>query len=524
MKKIQHRFSLLLIVVLAVIVGCTTDERDLGFADGITIPSNLSLLVTLAQDNSGTATFTPSAEGASSFTIDFGDGSDIVELLPGDSVSQVYPEGTFSAILTATNLNGESAQITQEVVVSFLPPENLVVTITPAADPFSIIVAATADLAVSFDVTFGDGSEPEFVAFMPGETVTHTYAAVGSYEVTVRAFSGGTDFISVTETAVIDNPVVLPIDFESTTISYNFGDFGGGFGSVIPNPDASGQNTSATVAQFFKEPGAEVFAGTSLVLGAPIDFSSQTSFSLNSWSPQAGITVKLKLENVDDGAVAVEIDAVTTVTNEWETLTFDFSGEDLTQEYSKVVIFFEFGEVGTGTTYYFDNVEQGTGGGGGGGPIVTLPVDFEDPDLTYEILGFEGADSAVEANPVSGGINTSATVLRSIKTVGAQFFAGTIVFLGEPIDFQGGTAISIKTYSPKAGIPVRLKLESDDGSQFVELDVNTTVANEWEELVWDFSGMDLTPDFNKAVLFFEFVVDLPGDGSTYYADDIKLAN
>ena len=48
--------------------------------------------------------------------------------------------------------------------------------------------------------------------------------------------------------------------------------------------------------------------------------------------------------------------------------------------------------------------------------------------VDYNPVGFEGADSAVEANPVSGGINTSATVLRTIKTDGAQFFAGTFYF------------------------------------------------------------------------------------------------
>jgi PKD domain len=525
MKTIQFGYSLLLLAVITMVAGCsTTDDRDIDFTDSIAPPTDLKMLVTLSQDNSGTATFTPSGENAAAFTIDFGDGSEIAELVPGENTTHMYGEGVFSAVLTATNINGESTQLTQEVVVSFLPPENLEITITQNANPFSISVSATADLAVSFDVTFGDDPMAEAVPFMTGESVEHTYAAVGTYEVTVRAYSGGTNFIMASETVVIENPVTLPIDFESTTINYNFINFGGGFGSVIDNPDATGANTSAKVGEFFKEDGAEIFAGTVLVLGAPIDFTTETSFSMNTWSPQAGITVKLKLENLDDPNIAAEIDAVTTVTNEWETLSFDFSGADLTQEYSKVIVFFEFGETGSGTTYYFDNIQQGVGGGSGGGNAATLPVTFDDPNITYEIFGFEGADSAVEANAVSGGINTSPTVVRTIKTDGAAFFAGTVVFLDGTIDFQGGTKISLKTYSPKVGIPVRLKLENEDGSEFVELDVNTTVANEWEELVWDFSGMGITPNFNKVVVFFEFVVDLPGDGTTYYFDDINLAN
>jgi hypothetical protein len=524
MKKIQHKLGWLFLVLFVVIAGCSEDEADLGFVEGITAPTNLNLLVTLAQDNSGTATFVPSGEGVASFTIDFGNGSEILELLPGEVGINTYAEGTFSAVLTATNLNGATAQFTQDVVVSFLPPENLVVTIVQGAGPFLIDVSATADLAVSFDVTFGDVVDPIPVPFMIGETVSNTYSEVGTYEVIVRAFSGGTNFISVTETVTIDNPITLPIDFESETLNYNFGDFGGGFGSVVDNPDPSGENTSNRVGQFFKESGAEVFAGTFLTLGGPIDFSTQSAFSINSFSPQAGITVKMKLENQDNPEIAVEIDAVTTVTDAWETLTFDFSSEDLTQEYSKVILFFEFGETGSGTTYYFDNITLGSGGGGGGGSGVALPVDFENPDLDYQILGFEGAESAVEANAVSGGINTSATVVRSIKTQDAQFFAGTVVFLDETIDFGGSESISVKVYSPKSGIPIRLKLENDDASEFVELDVNTTVANQWEELVWDFSGMNITPNFNKVIVFFEFVDGLPGDGTTYYFDDIELAN
>ena len=46
--------------------------------------------------------------------------------------------------------------------------------------------------------------------------------------------------------------------------------------------------------------------------------------------------------------------------NTWEELNFDFTGFT-DQEYSKVVIFFDFGNAGTGTTFYFDDIEQSDG-------------------------------------------------------------------------------------------------------------------------------------------------------------------
>jgi hypothetical protein len=277
------------------------------------------------------------------------------------------------------------------------------------------------------------------------------------------------------------------------------------------------------VAQFFKENGAEVFAGTVIELGGVIDFTALQDISISSLSPTVGATVKLKLENGVDPTISAEIDATTAVANAWETLYFDFSGADLTQEYSKVIVFYDFGNVGTGTNFFFDNImlSEGVPNTGDG---VTLPLDFEDDTLDYGIIGFEGADSAIEANPFMEGINTSEMVLRTIKTDGAQFYAGTVVGLDTPIDFTTTEMIKFKSYSPKAGIPVKLRLENADNSVGIEVDVNTAVVDEWEELIYDFSGMTAGADFVRVVVFYEFIVNLPGDGSTYYFDDITLEN
>ena len=518
LMKTLKPLGALTVLFLLVFSACDKD-RDLDFLDQITEPQDLRLSVSLAQDNSGTVTFTPTATGASAFTIEYGDGGgSSEELTPGQQDTHVYAEGTYTATLTAFNLEGESTTLDVEVVVAFRAPENLTVNVLQTGDAFTIEVSATADFAASFEVFFGEVADEEPTPFGLGESASYTYADVGFYDVRVVALSGGAATAEETVTIEISNPIVLPIDFESETIDYNFTDFAGAQSQVIDNPDPSGINTSAKVAEFLKEDGADIFAGTILQLGDPIDFSTFQSFTIDVWSPLAGSTVKLKLENADDPAIATEIDAVTTTTNEWEQLGFDFSEADLTQEYSKVIVFFDFGNTGAGDIFYYDNIEQANVTTGA---VVTLPVDFEDDTLDYGIVGFEGAESAREANPVPGGINTSANVVRTTKTVGAQFFAGTIVQLGEPIDFSETTSIRMKSYSPKAGIPVRMKLEnSADAGEFVELDVNTTVIDTWETLVWNFTGA--TGTYDRVIIFYEFIVDLPGDGSTYYFDDIEL--
>jgi hypothetical protein len=65
---------------------------------------------------------------------------------------------------------------------------------------------------------------------------------------------------------------------------------------------------------------------------------------------------------------------------------------------------------------------------------------------------------------------------------------------------------------------------ASDGGLFAEMDVVTTVANGWEPLNFDFStvGIDTTVEYSKAIIFFDFVVDKPADGSTYYWDDLQF--
>ena len=51
-----------------------------------------------------------------------------------------------------------------------------------------------------------------------------------------------------------------------------------------------------------------------------------------------------------------EVDARITKKNTWEELSFDFTGIDTSATYTKVVVFFDFGEKGDDTTYYYDEI------------------------------------------------------------------------------------------------------------------------------------------------------------------------
>nr|WP_319270931.1 PKD domain-containing protein [uncultured Draconibacterium sp.] len=372
MKILKNSFVFLFVLLFA--VACETDEDRFYSLDYIEAPANVNAVFDVTQDNTGLVSIFPNSEGAASYLVEFGDGES-VELSTQESTTHIYPEGVYQVGITATGITGLTTKTTKELNVTFKAPENLVVTITKdETNPKIVSVSATATFATVIDVYFGDVEDEEPTHVLPGEAATHTYAEPGDYEVKVIAKSAGAASTAYTETITIDaasDPVNLPINFESYTVNYAFGDFGGVASSVIDNPDANGENTSARVAQSVKSEGAETWGGTLLTLESPIDFSAKQIFKVKTWSPKAGAVVKLKVENLDNGDIAMEVDATTTVANEWEELSFNFSAIDMNNEYQKVVLFFDFGNAGDGSSYYFDDIKL-TAAPSGGGPLAGI--------------------------------------------------------------------------------------------------------------------------------------------------------
>ena len=292
---------------------------------------------------------------------------------------------------------------------------------------------------------------------------------------------------------------------------------------IVANPDPSGINTSETVAKFTALQAGQPFAGVESMHGADIGV-----FDLNPTNAIVNMMVwKTKISDIGikyatpSGGAQMELKVANTLVNQWELISIDFTsyiGLGETTGLDQIIIFPDFIDREADDIIYFDNI---TFGPAVPGDVIELPVDFE-LAIDYGVIGFEGAEVTVEANPDISGINVSNTVVKSTKTNGAAFFAGSAMGLTVPIDFSVSESVSIKTWSPKADIPVRLKLEGP-GGEFIELDVNTTLENEWETLTWDFTGQTAGVDWLTVVLFFEFVIDLPGDGTTYYYDDIRVA-
>ncbi|WP_299382288.1 PKD domain protein [uncultured Lacinutrix sp.] len=287
---------------------------------------------------------------------------------------------------------------------------------------------------------------------------------------------------------------------------------------AVANPDMSGVNTTANVAQFTKTAGSEVWAGTFFDLASVLDLSSCNQISIKTWSPKLGATVRFKIENSADNSQFYETDLTTTTINEWETLVFDVSAASAFN-YDRIVIFFDFGVAGDDSLYYFDEVELVSSGGTGGGSLGFQ--DFEGTAPTFVTFG-NMADIQVIANPDMSGINTTGNVAEFSKTGGSEVWAGGFFDTASPLDLTTYNKISIKTWSPKNGAVVRLKIEnSADDSQFFEVDMSTTTTNTWEELEFDVSSAQAF-NYDRVVMFFDFGV--AGDDSVYYYDELELKN
>ncbi len=321
----------------------------------------------------------------------------------------------------------------------------------------------------------------------------------------------------------------LPLDFESTTRTYPFTDFDGGVATKIGNPQISGINTSKTVMQLVKGPGA-VWAGSKITLSAPVDLTTDRIFKVKVFSPVAGIKLLLKFEGA--GSFFQKLSSPITTANVWEELTFDFSAEAVNNLNNQIVFMFDFGTVGDGgpnSTYLFDDITQSAGTA----PILALPIlplDFESNTETYPFTDFGGGATTIISNPYPNAVNSSSNVVRIIKNPG-ETFAGSVIQMAGPIDFSTNKIIKVKVWSPVAGKKLLLKFEGSptdfDGGAF-ETDAIVTKANEWEELTFDYNSPTLFPPVNnndnKIVFFFDFGTQ--GDGgpnSTFYFDDVAFS-
>ncbi|WP_282090228.1 PKD domain-containing protein [Aquimarina algiphila] len=540
--------SLVFVIVATFIFsGCNEDEDPIVFQE-IAPPTEVTANFNVTQDDTGLVTITPSGVSVSSFQIYFGDveNEEPTIILPGGTAEHIYSEGTYTVKIVGVGTTGLISEFLQEVIVSFRAPENLLVTIDQSViNPAIITVGASADFATLFDVYFGDVVDETPTIIMPGETVEHTYQSPGDYTVRVIARGGGIATIESTQVVTVpiaNDPIVLPITFDSPTVNYQFVTFNGASFEVLDNPELSGVNSQASKVGAITNAGVN-FEGGSFNLGTPVDFSgTNKTITMKFWS-NVTVPILLKFEGGVSGERQNEVVANHGGTG-WEELSFDFAtdatksfidgsqgvGEPFvpTGQYATMVIFVD-GPGTTSGTFYIDDIEQP----GGEQTLLELPITFDSSLVTYDFGTFNGASYEVLDNPDLSGVNSQASKVGAITNAGVNFEGGAFN-LETPVDF-GGTnkTITIKFWANVA-VPILLKFEGGVSGERQ----NEVIANHggtgWEELSFDFAT-DATKSFidgSQGVgepfvptgQYTTMVIFVDGPGTTsgvFYIDDLK---
>ncbi|MDE3142502.1 MAG: hypothetical protein KGL19_00010 [Bacteroidota bacterium] len=364
MKKIQFIFSLVFMVVAT--ISCTKKDgidQDLSFLKTAS-SGNTAKIFDISTDNSGNVKITPTGEGVTSFLVSYGHGTGAnasATVLPGNSTTHSYPEGTYTVSITSTDIAGHQTTVTYPLTVTYVAPSNL--NITTGGD---MTVSATATYAKSFLVYYGDVANEVGTPMAIGQTLPgHIYPATGGpFTLKVVALSGGA--ATTTKTKLLFG---LPIDFETSPPDLLFGTFGNvNFTTGVTNPSKTGLNTSNTVGKYEKTVGAATWSGTYSPLNIPINFSYGKKIKVLLYNPDPALigqqlNVELEWYVGDPGPAnpwGAVVRAPITTSGAWEELVFDFSTISAIPtsplpRFTQLVLRFDDANSGTGQIIYLDN-------------------------------------------------------------------------------------------------------------------------------------------------------------------------
>lgn len=340
--------------------------------------------------------------------------------------------------------------------------------------------------------------------------------------------------------------VSLPVSFDTANVNYTTNSIAGGSGTVVADPaggSAHGNVLQVTIS------GQSTYDGVSLVstgagLAQPVGFSNAvTQMTVDVYSANPGTPILLKVENHATASVCTAALATTTQTNAWETLTFEFKGStaggctsvDPTQSYDLISVFPNFGtQVSAAQNYFVDNIALGTGTASLA--AAALPVTFDSATTSYATSSIGAGSGAIVAAPAAASSHGNVLQL-SVGGSGATTYDGaTLVSLGSglsaPVAFTNTvTSLTVDSYAPAAGIPILLKVENvSSGATCVAVIANTTQANTWETLTFDFangtpaggcSALNTSNSYQKISIFPDF--GTAGSSSqNFYFDNIAL--
>ncbi len=339
--------------------------------------------------------------------------------------------------------------------------------------------------------------------------------------------------------------VATTFDFESNTAGANgwgnvfgFAENGNGWGNTVTDQPVGSPVAGAKAIKATEGSGA--YSGTnvgSIATNASLVSSTKIA-SVVFYSPLAGETLRLKVEEANDSTYSHFITADAVTVAGWQTLVFDFTNPStgtFNSNYNYSMASVNFRPASTtlqpgNEAYYVDEVQFG---------LPQVVFDFESNTVGANgwgnVFGFaengngwgNTVNDQMVGSPVAG--------TKAIKaTEGSGAYSGTNVgSIATNATLISATQkrASVVFYSPLAGETLRLKVEEANDStysHFITADA-VTVAG-WQTLVFDFTNPS-TGTFNAnysysmaSVNFRPASTTLQPGNEAYYVDEVKFNN
>ena len=276
---------------------------------------------------------------------------------------------------------------------------------------------------------------------------------------------------------------------------------------IVANPNASGINTSATVAKFTATGAGEPWALTYTDNMGSFTFSENNSIVKIKIRKDIPTPVGVKFEDTSVPppypSRIVEVPN-TQVNGDWEELIFNFSIA-IGETFNRMVIIPDFYDRSIDTTIYFDDISFNAGGS---------VVNYNLEDIDFETPGF-GADwvwtvhnnntnPALEfvPNPNTSGINSTSTVAKFTSLNFGAAWALTFTDYVGTFTFDQSNKIVTLMVRKSVISDVGLKFEGPSGAHEIKIP-NTLTDGSWEQLTFDFSSR-IGSTYNRLVIIPDF--------------------
>ncbi len=322
------------------------------------------------------------------------------------------------------------------------------------------------------------------------------------------------------------------VDFEPGSLGAEWGWTVGENGDNPPlefvaNPDASGINNSANSAMFTARASGQPWALCFSDDMEPFEFTANnTTVTIMMYKPVVS-NVAIKFEGT---SAPVELQVANTLTNQWEELTFDFSGS-IGNTYSRLIVIPDFEARTADNVLYFDNIQlPETNVAPIPEPTTAAPIPMHSSDAVISIFSNAYTDNPVDtwsADWDNADVSDVQIAGDDVKLYSNLSFAG-IEFTSNTIDATAMEYFHLDFWTPDTitGLEeLKIKLVDfgadgmwsggDDSEYELSFLEDIVIPNSWvslDILLSDFTNLLSTEHLAQLVI--------SGDPNTLYVDNI----